>query len=553
MLVDCGATTHIINDDSQFVYIDENYNPHEHYIELADGTRKNNVAKKRGTVIVNIQDESGKVREACLENALYVPSYPQNIFSVQAATQNGAKVNFNSDSAELLSSDGVRFPIQKYGRLYYLCKTRSSEAKRSCDLEGWHRILGHCNKADVLKLEGIVDGMKITNKSNFDCGTCTLAKQCQSRSRIPDARATSPMEFIHSDLSGPVDPAAKDGFRYAITFTDDYSSAIFIYFLKQKSDAVMALEKFIADVSPYGKVKKLRTDNGGEYMSGEFESVLVKNAIRHETSAPYSPHQNGTAERNWRTIFEMGRSLLIESNLPKTLWTYAVMAAVFIRNRCYIQRTNETPYYLLTGYRPNISKMHVFGSICYSYVQNKKKLDCRSKEGLFVGYDKNSPAYLIYDPESKTVSKHRIVKFTENFLKAPAKQIPVMDSDMFDDFEIETTKPNEVDVEDELNNYNEDELNNNNENELNIDNDNVDIEINNDEINIQESINEQNQNQSRYGRNRHPPEYLRHYVKTVEDNLLNVDFCYKVVPRSYKDAMKSDESEKWKKAMDEEV
>ena len=73
LLVDCGATAHIVNDDSKFIFIDENFNPEEHFIELADGRNCNNVAKKRGTATVEIRDEDGKWRKAKLENALYVP------------------------------------------------------------------------------------------------------------------------------------------------------------------------------------------------------------------------------------------------------------------------------------------------------------------------------------------------------------------------------------------------------------------------------------------------------------------------------------------------
>ena len=100
------------------------------------------------------------------------------------------------------------------------------------------------------------------------------------------------------------------------------------YFLKQKSETVEAAKKFLADVSPFGKVKCLksdptvkclRSDNGSEFISKEFEALLVSHGISHEKSAPHSPHQNGTAERSWRSLLEMGRCLLIEAKLPKYL------------------------------------------------------------------------------------------------------------------------------------------------------------------------------------------------------------------------------------------
>jgi hypothetical protein len=53
----------------------------------------------------------------------------------------------------------------------------------------------------------------------------------QSRSRIPDRRAKAPLELVHSDLGGPVNPVGKDGFNYALSFVDDYSGVIMIYFL----------------------------------------------------------------------------------------------------------------------------------------------------------------------------------------------------------------------------------------------------------------------------------------------------------------------------------
>ena len=152
----------------------------------------------------------------------------------------------------------------------------------------------------------------------------------------------------------------------------------FVYFLKNKSDTVEATKKFFADSAPFGTVKRLRLDNGGEFVSGMFKALLSDNKIKHETSAPYSPHQNGTAERHWRTLFEMGRCMLIEASLGKSMWLYAVMQAAYIRNRYYNNRLKQTPYFALTGRKPNLSKMRVFGTECYAYKHEKQKLCLRS-------------------------------------------------------------------------------------------------------------------------------------------------------------------------------
>ena len=313
LLVDCGATAHIVNTDENFLEDDPIFNPAEHYIELADGSRKNIVAIKRGTALVSLRAQNGELHDVRLENTLYIPTYPQNIFSVQAETQNGVTIKICQDHPELIAPDGTKFLIEQQGRLYYLYKNSVIQS-RSESLETWHRILEHCNANDITQLESVVQGMKISNHKNFDCETCILAKQPNTRNHQADPRAGKPFDLNHTDLAGPIEPIAKDRYKYAMIFTDDYSGCLLTYFLKSKSDAPKATEKFLADRAHYGKVKtlnffqdtfpsgeikRMRSDNSGEYLSKEFKELLLKHSIKHELSAPYSPQQNGTAERNW--------------------------------------------------------------------------------------------------------------------------------------------------------------------------------------------------------------------------------------------------------------
>ena len=109
-----------------------------------------------------------------------------------------------------------------------------------------------------------------------------------------------------------------------------------------RPDTLLATEKFLVDCALYGQVKCLRLDNRTEFMNNDFQTLLRKRGIKHETSCPNSPHQNGTAERHWRTLFEMARCSLLERSVPKVLWPYAVQTAAHIRNRCYYNRTQTT-------------------------------------------------------------------------------------------------------------------------------------------------------------------------------------------------------------------
>ena len=154
----------------------------------------------------------------------------------------------------------------------------------------------------------------------------------------------------------------------------------------------------------------MRSDTGTEFTSDAFQTLLRERSIKHETCSPYSPHQNGTTERHWQALFETGRCLLIEKQLPKSMWPYAIQTAAHIRNRCYNTRIRNTPYLMLTGRKPNLSKIGVFGSECYAYNHDHKKLDSRCTKGMFVGYDENSPAYLVYHPDNGKVMKHRLIR-----------------------------------------------------------------------------------------------------------------------------------------------
>ncbi|CAB4039167.1 Retrovirus-related Pol poly from transposon TNT 1-94, partial [Paramuricea clavata] len=522
LLVDTGATSHIVNDKSKFISFDEDFDPNAHIIELADGS-KAKVVTGKGVAKVKLYDVNGSSHDLILNNALYVPSYQQDIFSVNAAIEEGASISLDKHSKSFKSSDGAVFNIEQVGRLYYLNGISSSKNNAGTILE-WHRILGHCNFSDIRKLENVVDGMKITSHKEVECKTCTQGKMTQSRNRTPDKRANAPFDLVHSDLAGPISPGGKDGFNYALSFVDDYSGVIMIYFLKHKSDTVEATKQFLADIAPLGKVKCIRSDNGGEFIGQKFKSLLRENTIKHETCAPYSPHQNVTAERAWLSLFNMARCLLLEAKLPKMLWTYAVMASAYIRNRCFNDRLGKTPYEALTGIKPNLNNMHVFGAVCYAYVQGSKKLEPRSKEGIFVGYDKNSPAYLVYYPESMKVERVRCVKF--------------FDSTEFDN---ENRQIDEEVVSLPRNtSYGEQQTGA--------------------DENIEPAIPpvEGEVSRVRYPTRTHnKPAYLSEYVvESITDSSANVaiDYCYRMndIPACYSQAVNSPDSARWKKAMDEE-
>ena len=137
---------------------------------------------------------------------------------------------------------------------------------------------GHCNKSGIKKLP--------------NCDVCIEGKMSKDRNKTLDCKATKILALVHSDLAGPIQPLAKDGYKYVINFIDDYSGLTMLYFLKPKYNTLLAATK-------------------------PFQQLLVLNRIKHEQSVPYSLYQNGTTERSWQTLFSTARCLLIESKLPK--------------------------------------------------------------------------------------------------------------------------------------------------------------------------------------------------------------------------------------------
>ena len=170
MLVDTGATSHIVNSNSEFVKFDENFNPESHFLEMADGRKVNGLALEKGIISVNLTKETGEKCNATLHDTLYIPSFPQEIFSVTSATKHGAVVKFESDSGEVVIKDGTRFNIEKKGNLYYLDKCSAVQVStRRENLDMWHRIMGHYNTKDVLNTEKVVTGMKIQAREEIPC------------------------------------------------------------------------------------------------------------------------------------------------------------------------------------------------------------------------------------------------------------------------------------------------------------------------------------------------------------------------------------------------
>ena len=137
--------------------------------------------------------------------------------------------------------------------------------------------------------------------------------QCKPFKPLTHQQSKKKLELVHSDVCGPLQVESIGGSRYFVTFIDDYSRCVSVYFINHKTEVFERFKLFEAMVTKEcgEPIMKLRTDNGGEYyVQGAY---LTSKGIEHQLTIPYSPQQNGVAERLNRTLMEAARAMLSHS------------------------------------------------------------------------------------------------------------------------------------------------------------------------------------------------------------------------------------------------
>ena len=285
----------------------------------------------------------------------------------------------------------------------------------------------------------MAEGMNCSDhgKESSLCESCVMGKQ--HRTPFPKDtrhRASELFEIIHTDVCGPMHVKSFGNSQYFVTFIDDYSKYTQVYFLKSKDQVLEKFKEFVSYVNTLGKkVKVLRSDNGGEYCSKAFKDYLKEHGILHQTTVPYNPEQNGTAERMNRTLLEAARSMMYHAGMPKEFWAEAVNTAAYTRNRSPTNSLNNaTPFECLFNRKPDVSNLKVFGCVAYVHIPNhqRKKLEEKSRKCMFVGYPDGTKGFKLYDLTKKTFIRSRDVIFEErSFHKFKCEQSSESNSEVY--------------------------------------------------------------------------------------------------------------------------
>ncbi|KXJ84187.1 hypothetical protein RP20_CCG013280 [Aedes albopictus] len=173
----------------------------------------------------------------------------------------------------------------------------------------------------------LADGVDFKADKLEFCDACVKGKQCREPFNGTRPVSSRPLERIHSDVCGPIEPTAWDGSKYFVSFIDDHTHFAMLFLMKRKSEVFARFREYEALVTAKFnlKISKLTIDQGREYLSNIQKQFYSQKGIQIEPTVAYTPQQNGVAERFNRTIVEKVRTMLIDSHVPKALWPEAVL------------------------------------------------------------------------------------------------------------------------------------------------------------------------------------------------------------------------------------
>lgn len=351
-ILDSGASRHVTGMPSEFTsYTPYSYS-HKETIQTADGTSR----PIRGIGTVQCTPS------ITLSSVLYVPAFPVNLVSISSLIdQMDCRVSLDRENCliqERKTGRRLGTGVRRNG-LWYLDRSHTDEAiclalsavasEEVAKVMLLHCRLGHISFDIMSKM--FPSEMCKVDKCKLVCDACEFGKHTRTSYVSRGLRSLSPFILIHSDVwTSPI--TSMSGAKYFVTFIDCYSRMTWLYLMKNKYEVLECFKDFYACVKNQfnAHVQIIRTDNGTEYVNTKFGSFLSKEGILHQTSCPGTPPQNGVAERKNRHLLEVARSLMYTMNVPKFLWSEAVMTATHLINRMPSRVLGmKTPYEMLFG------------------------------------------------------------------------------------------------------------------------------------------------------------------------------------------------------------
>lgn len=410
-IVDSSASRHMTPYRNLITDYKEFTTPGE--IVLGDG--KLTEARGEGSIYFTSGMFSGELKEV-----LRVPGLTKNLFSVSRAMAQNCEVRFANEPEEVhFLKDGQVKLIGHRGLLSLFILNLQVRIRKANTVAGallgaplkeWHRRFAHANENSIRQLisKEAVTGLKIQALSYPNCKECVAGKICRAHHPTKsDIVASANTAVLCIDTVGPMSTPSIGGARYFVLATEEYSNFRSIEFVRQKSSVPAAVKQIVTKIELASKkpIKKILTDNRSEYVNRELDSWLSERGIVHETSATYTPEQNGRAERANRTVVEGIRTLLssinfLEGEVKDKLWAKAAHNFVYCSNFLLAPSSDKTRHELLFGTKPDVSHLRWFGQKVMARLQANERSSrylAKAVECFFLGYTERRNTYRLHD------------------------------------------------------------------------------------------------------------------------------------------------------------
>ena len=420
--VDSGASAHMTANKEWIKHA--NYTPCLSEITVANNTKVPVLCSGNVRISTNCN------YDIMVKDVLCIPSLTTNLLSVNQLIKNGNKVVFEASQCYIRNKNNELVATAVSTNGVYKLNIKVADcmlaAPAVASAELWHRRLAHINCNDLNKMKnGIVEGLSYPNTCDLTkskCVTCCEGKQMRLPFTHVGQRSMETLDLIHADVCGPMETKSIAGSRYFVLFVDDHSRMNFIYFIKQKNEVFQTFKNFkvMVENQQNKKIKILRTDNGGEFCSGQMESYLTNEGIIHQKTNAYTPEQNGVCERANKTIVEKARCLLFDAKLEKKFWAEACNTAVYLKNRSVTSTLRDiTPYEAWHKVKPDLSHIRLFGSLVMVHIPKERRLkwDRKAETHILVGFSETVKGYRVYDLKRNIITVKRDVIVMEGKTK----------------------------------------------------------------------------------------------------------------------------------------
>nr|AAR01736.1 putative Gag and Pol polyprotein [Oryza sativa Japonica Group]ABF97792.1 retrotransposon protein, putative, Ty1-copia subclass [Oryza sativa Japonica Group] len=388
-------------------------------------------ASVHGVGTVDLKFTSGKIVQ--LKNVQHVSSIDRNLISGSRLTRDGFKLVFESNKV-VMSKHGYfigkgyecgglfRFSLSDFCNksVNHICGSVDDEANV------WHSRLCHINFGLMSRFSSMCLIPKFSIVKGSKCHSYVQSKQPRKPHKAAEERNLAPLELLHSDLCEMNGVLTKGGKRYFMTLIDDATRFCYVYLLKTKDEALDYFKIYKAEVENQldRKIKRLRSDRGGEFFSNEFDLFCEEHGIIHERMPPYSPESNGIVERKNRTLTDLVNAMLDTAGLPKAWWGEALLTSNHVLNRVPNRNKDKTPYEIWIGRKPSLSYLCTWRCLAKVNVPitKKRKLGPKTVDCVFLGYAHHSIAYRFLIVKSEvpdmhvgTIMESRDATFFESF------------------------------------------------------------------------------------------------------------------------------------------